>query len=240
MTASVIRLLCMLLLLSVPAGASETTTYSRLYTHNSLGPDFCTNITLEGSLLHIAKFKYWLNHIAKIHHGRSTLQAIINSGHTLVISHSSSARVSAGRTLAPMTDNLINGRGESVIILFDATVSERGSHMVFNGKRELIGYSAMTNLFHELAHARHKMNGTWLYFASERQAIEEENTFRRELAGINGSPVTERVWKTGVPIESTPGITEIRPRKYLVRSNPPLDYDFDGSSRLLKPGGGVR
>jgi hypothetical protein len=210
-----------ILVLSTPA-VSEEIEISRYFTHKSLNQEFCTNINLKGSLLHIAKFKHWLNQIVEVPHGKATLEAIITSGHGLTIQHSSVARISAGRTQAPMSENLINGKGESVRIIFDATITERGSHMVFNGKRELIEYTAAENLFHELVHARHKMGGTWRYFDSERQAIEEENIFRRELAEIQGVPSTERVWKTGVPIESVVGLQQESPRPYRVRSNPPF------------------
>lgn len=194
--------------MSAPVGGYESGDRAQVYTHKSLGAEFCTNITLEGSLLHIAKFKHWLNEIDKVPHGRTTLEAIVASGHQLAIAHSSAARISAGRTQVPMSQNLINGNGEPVTILLDASVSEQGSHMVFNSRRELIEYTAVENLFHDLAHACPKMNGFWRYFHSEAQAIEEENIFRRQLAAMNGSPVTERVWKTGVPIESVVSVTK--------------------------------
>jgi hypothetical protein len=231
MATPLLGVLAALMLFSSPAGGTELDDRSRVYTHKSLGTEFCTNITLKGSLLHIAKFKHWLNQIEKVPHGRTTLQAIVESGHQLTIAHSNFARFSAGRTQAPMSQNLINGQGEPVTILLDATISERGSHMVFNGKREPIEYTAVENLFHELAHARHKMNGTWRYFDSESQAIEEENTFRRQLALMNGSPVTERAWKTGIPIESVAGIVlEMPMQVYRIRSNPPVSYYSDNSS----------
>ena len=44
------------------------------------------------------------------------------------------------------------------------------------------------------------MNGTWRYFASERQAIEEENEFRRQLAQLEKKPFSQRVYVSGVPI----------------------------------------
>jgi hypothetical protein len=44
------------------------------------------------------------------------------------------------------------------------------------------------------------MNGTWRYFASERQAIEEENIFRRDQAQMQGRPATMRFRKSGVMI----------------------------------------
>ena len=230
MATPVMGLLVTLLLLSSPAGGSELVDRSRVYTHKSLGTEFCTNISLEGSLLHIAKFKHWLNQIAKVPHGRATLEAILDSGHHLTISHSPTARFSAGRTQAPMSENLINGLGEPVTILFDASVSEQGSHMVFNSKRELIEYTAVENLYHELAHARHKMNGSWRYFDSEQQAIEEENIFRRQIAEMNGRPITERYWKTGVPIESLVSVAvDSAAQIYHIRSNPPLSYYSDNS-----------
>jgi hypothetical protein len=34
----------------------------------------------------------------------------------------------------------------------------------------LIEYTAIQNLYHELAHAMHMMKGSWCYFASEKQA----------------------------------------------------------------------
>jgi hypothetical protein len=132
--------------------------------------------------------------------GFLTLQKIDDSNHDLIIQHSDIARISAGRTRGPMTMNLINGVGESVQIIFDANMDDRGTHMVFDKKRELIEYTAVQNLYHELAHAMHMMNGTWLYFASERQAIKEENLFRLQLAEIQGRMATQRFRKNGVPI----------------------------------------
>lgn len=79
-----------------------------------------------------------------------------------------------------MTRNLINGVGESVDIIFDARTDDRGSHMVFNADGALIQFTAVENLYHELAHAMHMINGTWRYFASEEQAVEEENIFRHQ------------------------------------------------------------
>ena len=231
MAASGIGVLITLLLIAMPVSGSEPDVYYRLYTHKALKSGFCTDIKLEGSLLHIAKFKHWLNEIFKIRHGRSTLEAIIDSGHTLTISHSKAARVSAGRTQAPMSENLINGKGESVRILFDASISESGSHLVFNGKKELVEYTAVVNLFHELVHARHKMNGSWRYFDSEGQAIEEENIFRREMAVLNGDSVTERFWKTGIPIESVVNLSDFVTRRYFIRSNPIQVFGVDAPSR---------
>jgi hypothetical protein len=155
---------------------------------------------LKGHPDHIIKFTRWLDQIMLVPKGFQTLKSIADSGHELVIEHADIARISAGRTQGPMTMNLINGVGESVHIIFDARMDDIGTHMVYNGKKELIEYTAVQNLYHELAHAMHMMNGTWRYFASERQAIEEENIFRRQLAKMQGRTPTQRFRKNGVLI----------------------------------------
>lgn len=66
----------------------------------------------------------------------------------------------------------------------------------------MIEYATVQNPYHILAHAMHMMAGTWRYFASERQAIEEENVFRKEPAARQGKPSAKRFWKTGVPASS--------------------------------------
>jgi len=144
----------------------------------------------------------WLDQIAQIDKGRQTLLAIILSGHQLTIKHSAAATLSAGRTIAPMTDDLINGKGTSVTIIFDMNIPDTGSHQVYDDNIQLIEFNAIQNLYHELAHAMHQMNGTWRYFASEKQAIEEENIFRRELAISNEKEPKLRYGKFGVLIEN--------------------------------------
>ncbi len=158
------------------------------------------NIILEGSKKQKEKLTRWLNDIAVIPKGYTTLKAIEASGHTLTITHSVAARLSSGRTIAPMTEKIINGAGDSVKIIFDADMEDRGTHRVFGLHNELIEFNAIQNLYHELAHAMHQMQGTWRYFASEKQAIEEENEFRKDLANINGEPVRLRYRSKGVMI----------------------------------------
>ena len=148
----------------------------------------------------ILKLKHWMDEIVRVPKGRDTLWAISRSNHDLVIRHSSFAVISAGRTLAPMTKNLTNGVGEDVEIKFNARIPDAGSHIMFDSKRRPIGYTAVQNLYHELAHAMHKMTGEWLYFDSERSAIKEENEFRRDQAMMLGQPVNERIYVTGDPI----------------------------------------
>ena len=55
-----------LVLLNSTVCGSDQGDRCRAYTHKRLGSEFCINITLEGSYLHIAKFKHWLNEIVKV------------------------------------------------------------------------------------------------------------------------------------------------------------------------------
>jgi hypothetical protein len=171
---------------------------SRRYYDDGILKEFGSNIVIVGTPVQIMKITRWLDQISLIPKGYDTLQSISNSAHELVIQHADYALTSAGRTRASMTMNLINGIGDSVHILFDARISDRGSHMVYNAYHELIEYTATQNLYHELAHAMHMMNGTWRYFDSEAQAIEEENIFRRQMAEMQGRPATQRYRKAGV------------------------------------------
>ena len=148
-------------------------------------------IVLEGSAYQIMRLSRWLDEIIEVPHGRATLEAIFNSGNQLVIRHSNWALEASGRTLGPATDRLSNGRGEDIVILFDARIPDQGSHWVFDAAERRIEFTAVQNLFHELAHARHMTNGTWRYADSEGQAIDEENIFRAQLAvknGLSGAP----------------------------------------------------
>jgi hypothetical protein len=167
---------------------------------------FGESILLEGDGPQIARFEKWLDRIAQVPKGYATLKAIAESGHELTLRHATYAVASAGRTLAPMSADLTNGIGTSVTILFSAHIPDAGSHMVYNAQRQLIEYTAIQNLYHELAHAMHMMKGSWRYFASERQAIEEENAFRRDLARMHNIPVTERWRKNGVLIHNVDDI----------------------------------
>lgn len=190
------------LILSGTAAAQDRQVIRRYYNGGML-KDFGANIVLVGCPEHVIRFTRWLDRIAMVPKGRQTLWQISNTPHELVIQDSEHARQSAGRTLAPMTMNIINGVGDSVEIRFDARTRENGSHMVFDAQREPIEYSAVQNLYHELAHAMHMMNGTWRYFDSEAQAIEEENIFRRELALIQGRTPAQRFRSDGILIHDT-------------------------------------
>jgi hypothetical protein len=194
-----LSLLLIIILQAATAAAGDRQVIRRYY-DDGLLKDFGTNIILVGCPKHVMQFTRWLDQIARVPKGWQTLWQISNTPHELVIRDSEHARLSAGRTLAPMTMDIINGVGDSVEIHFDARTRDSGSHMVYNARRDLIEYSAIQNLYHELAHAMHMMNGTWRYFDSEAQAIEEENIFRRQLAHIQGLPPTQRYRIDGVLI----------------------------------------
>ena len=143
----------------------------------------------------------WLEAIARIPKGEQTLKAIAQTDHILTIKHTSAARLSAGRTIAPMTNDLINGIGADITIIFDGDIPDTGSHRVYDGANQPIEFTAVQNLYHELAHAMHQMRGTWRYFASEKQAIEEENIFRIQQADQNGIEPKLRFRKSGFLVE---------------------------------------
>ena len=156
-------------------------------------------IVLQGTQKQIARLTHWLDEIRKVPHGKKMIDDILLSGHQLLIRHSEWALQSSGRTLAPITDNLTNGKGEDVEIMFDTRIPEEGSHWVFDSHNQPIQFTAVENLFHELAHARHLTNGTWRYYNSEAQAIEEENIFRTQLAHKMGQKkVSLRMGKDGI------------------------------------------
>lgn len=169
-------------------------------TNEQIDRAYGKNISLHGTPEQIKNLRKWIDQIATIPKGLDTLIQIQRSGHKLFIFHSVYSMVSSGRTSAPASDNLINGSGESVDIHFNAAIPDQGSHRVLDTSRQPIEYTAAQNLYHELAHALHMMKGTWLYFKSEQQAIQEENIFREQLANIQQLPFHERVYISGLPI----------------------------------------
>jgi len=184
------------------AAAAGSDPGSQYYCPTGRNGGLGANILLQGTPRQIGKFSEWLDRIAEVPKGLSTLQAIAQSGHRLTTQHSKCAMMTAGRALGPMTADLINGKGASVEIMFNAHIPDSGSHMVYDADRQLIEYTAIQNLYHELAHAMHMMKGTWCYFASERQAIEEENAFREDLARLRGQAPARRSRSNGVPVSN--------------------------------------
>ena len=159
------------------------------------------NIEINGSWEQISRLSQWLDEIYQVPIGRETLDAIFSSANALRLHHSPSALIASGRTRASISSNLTNGNGMDVDVYFDARIPDSGSHTVFNRYRQPIEFNALHNLFHELVHARHLTNGTWRYFDSEAQAIEEENIFRQQLGDARGeSNIALRVGKRGMQI----------------------------------------
>ncbi|MET1254388.1 M91 family zinc metallopeptidase [Aliikangiella maris] len=157
-------------------GQSQTTDEIYKYT---------TNITVKvENFQQAVKVFQWLDLIRLTNIGEATLNSIENSQHQLIIFHSDVALLSAGITGATLSENLTNGVGEDAYIKFFLDMDENGTNCILNENGHYVPYLAVHNLFHELIHAKHKMNGTWLYFNSERQAIKEENIFRIEWAGF--------------------------------------------------------
>lgn len=161
---------------------------------------FGRNISLHASKIQVEKMRRWFAEIASVPWGLKTLQTIERSGHKLIIEHSRYATISSGKASAPMSSALIDGRGESVDIYFNFDIPAHGSHRVFDTHRRSIEYTAVQNLYHELAHAMHMMQGTWRYAHSERQAINEENAFRRQQAQLRQTVFAERFFVNGEPI----------------------------------------
>lgn len=182
----------------------STQATQKKYTENISSPTtshhVIRNITLVGTNEKIDRLLAWLEAINNVDKGRDSLLAIMQSNHQLTIQHSVDARLSAGRTIAPLTEDLINKKGASVVIIFDADMPDEGSYRVYNENFELIEFTAVQNLYHELAHAMHQMQGTWRYFASEDQAIEEENIFREQLALQHKKAIALRFGKDGEAI----------------------------------------
>lgn len=143
-------------------------------------------IVLEGTPQQVLRLSGWLDEIVRIPLGRDTLRDILHSGNQLTIRHSHWALIASGRTLAPVSADLTNGSGADILILFDARIPDRGSHQVEDRHGDAIAFTAVQNLFHELAHAQHMVQGTWRYWDSEGQAIEAENRFRRAQARQHG------------------------------------------------------
>jgi hypothetical protein len=188
---------CLLILQPLPAAAEHARAHlkSRLSSDEPVRRNYLNTsrflisgyaIILEGSPRQIMRISGWLDQIATVPIGQATLRAIEASGNQLTIRHSLWALQSSGRTLAPVSDNLTNGYGADVEILFDARIPEQGSHSVFDARHHEIEFTAAQNLFHELVHAKHLGNGTWRYFDSEGQAIEEENIFRSQYGDARG------------------------------------------------------
>lgn len=132
------------------------------------------------------RFESWLTEIKKYPKGQETIEAIEKCDNAVTIKHASYARNSAGRASTFLSSNLTNGVGMPADILMDGTIPAKGSHVTFDQFGNDLEFTAVQNLFHELSHARHYACGTWRYFDSEGQAIEDENIFRTQQQMVAG------------------------------------------------------
>lgn len=134
----------------------------------------------------------WINEIRTYEIGSETLNAIEESNKRVLIMHSKYATSSAGKTLAPGVSALHNGEGVDVIIQMNFNMPDSGTHLVAGLTKKLIPFTGIQNFFHELSHARHKMNGTFWIAAGEKQAIIDENVFREQEAIRKGDEILLR------------------------------------------------
>lgn len=141
----------------------------------------------------VNKVTQWIRTINKTEIGRNFLNAVKRGERRLQIVHDSSARLSAGKTLIPLTTATGDGRGvNSIQILMDLTMSARGTHLVKGEDFSWISFPAVINLFHEIAHAKHAMTGdTKTMF--EIQAIIDENIFRAQLSKVLNQNFSQRL-----------------------------------------------
>ncbi len=140
-------------------------------------------IIFEASLVQTLKVKSWIMLIEQSNIGRKYLNFITSGNKQLIIRHNTYARMSAGKTLVPMTTATEDGRGvDEIEIELDLNMTLAGTHLVVGDNAELIHFVAPVNLFHEMSHAYHAMKGD--FKASEVQAIQDENIFRQEWGSV--------------------------------------------------------
>lgn len=128
----------------------------------------------------------WLGLIAQTKVGKQFLEEIGAAKSCLLIVHDDHYLTLsvAGRTQFEATSAVTDGRGSDAVILFNFSIPDEGAHLVWGSNHEMIAFDADTNLFHELAHAKHVMNGTFVN-KYEVQAISDENQYRRERAELD-------------------------------------------------------
>jgi hypothetical protein len=93
-------------------------------------------IFLEGSPTQILQNSDWLDEIFLVLFGRQAIESIHDSSNQVTIRHSHWASIASGRTSAPISSNLTNGKGEQVIILFDLRIPDSGSQWVLDTFRK--------------------------------------------------------------------------------------------------------
>lgn len=114
--------------------------------------------------------------------GEKLFADMARCGNSVVLVHDKASINAGGYASAdPSTSDIFRpGVGANARIRFRFDMPEHGTHLVSAVNGEMIPFSALDILFHELVHAKHIMCGTFSRGNSERQAIEEENLFRAE------------------------------------------------------------
>ncbi len=143
------------------------------------------SVFICGSTLHQLEIIHLIQQARKYPIGEEIWQDIKNSGKRLLIAHSEGAVTFAGKSLAPMTSALSDGRGASAVILFNFEIPITGSHRVGGTQQEWTEFTKIQNFFHELVHARNYMAGVTQLYYLEEQVIETENIFRFQSTPLN-------------------------------------------------------
>ncbi len=149
-------------------------------------------ITVKGSDEHREIILDYLREIEETELGKKLYEDMKSCGYTLLINDDKHSVGGGGYTSATHPgERIFNGTGSNSKIRFRFDQPEEGSHLVQDVKGGTIPFSYITNLYHELVHAKHLMCGTMSKFYSEHQAIEEENAFRKSLPDSSHLPARD-------------------------------------------------
>lgn len=118
--------------------------------------------------------------------GQKVFNEATSVRHKLLFIHSVQSVQTAGSTISDLTTKLSNGVGTDAVVQMHFDMPDQGTHMVTAiGSHDLIEFTADQNLFHELVHVKHTVNGT-LATMQEVQAVIEENVYREQRAQLLG------------------------------------------------------
>lgn len=152
-------------------------------------------LTLQSSTDVLDQIMERIQTIKKYPHGKSLFEDMARCQNTLLIIHDKSSINAGGYASAirTTTDIFRPGVGADARIRFRFDMPDYGTHLVTSVNNEMIPFTALDILFHEMVHAKHIMCGTFSRGDAERQAIEEENLFRAEREETKDWPA--RDWR---------------------------------------------
>jgi hypothetical protein len=161
---------------------------------DTVHPDF-PFMTLRSNPEVLDKMLERINLIRQYPLGAKLFEDMANSQKTLLIVHDKSSISVGGYASAIRTtsDVFRPGVGADARIRFRFDMPDHGTHLVSAYNNQMIPFTALDILFHEMVHTKHIMSGTFARGNSERQAIEEENEFRKEREETKDWP--ERDWR---------------------------------------------